>query len=100
MKQTSLNNIETDPCNNFVFLKYNFKFNFSRFKANNCMREITTLMKTCESEIERRNEQIKILLEAYEKYQSHNKTLCNILQEMKSARDELSKYRNVDNDTN
>lgn len=62
------------------------------FNANNCMRQLAVLMRTCESEIEKRNEQVKILLDAYNKYQSHNQTLCNILEAMKSVRDELSKY--------
>lgn len=77
--------------NNHFNIFYKINPFFFRYRANNCMRKLTVLMRTCESEIGKRNEQMKILLEAYDKYQTHNQTLCNILQAMKSTRDELSK---------
>lgn len=59
---------------------------------NSCLKTICGLMRNCESEIEKRNEQVKILLEAYEKYQTYSESLRSILQSMKTARDELSIY--------
>lgn len=56
------------------------------------MEQLTVLMRNCESEIEKRNQQVTILLDAYEKYQNYSKSLYSILQAMKTARDELSKY--------
>lgn len=56
------------------------------------MEQLTVLMRNCESEIEKRNQQVTILLDAYEKYQNYSRSLCSILQAMKTARDELSKY--------
>lgn len=55
------------------------------------MQSLTDLMRRCESEIEKRNQQVTILLEAYKKYQNHSQSLCSILQAMKTIRDELSK---------
>lgn len=56
----------------------------------NCLKTICELMKNCESEIEVRNQQLKILLDAYEKYENCNKSLYSILRSIKTARDELS----------
>lgn len=56
------------------------------------MEQITVLMRNCESEIEKRNQQVTILLDAYEKYQKYSRSLYSILQAIKAARDELSKY--------
>lgn len=69
----------------------------NKLKVNNCMRQICELMRHCESEIEKRNQQVEILLEAYEKYQNHSESLRSILQSMKTVRDELSLYSSDDN---
>lgn len=53
-------------------------------------------MRHCESEIEKRNQQVEILLQAYEKYQNHSETLRSILRSMKTVRDELSLYNSAD----
>lgn len=55
------------------------------------MQTLTGLMKHCESEIEKRNQQMVILLDAYEKYKNYNQSLCSILQTMTKVREELSK---------
>jgi hypothetical protein len=60
------------------------------------MEKMCGLMRNCESEIEKRDEQIKILLEAYEKYQTYNESLRSILQSMKNVRDELSIYNSAE----
>lgn len=60
------------------------------------MEKICGLMRQCESEIEKRNQQVKILLEAYEKYQNHSESLHSILQSIKTVRDELSLYSSTD----
>lgn len=52
-------------------------------------------MKKCESEIEVRNQQVKILLDVYEKYQNCNKSLFSLLESIKTARDELSIYNSL-----
>lgn len=54
------------------------------------MKTLTALMKNCESEIEKRNQQVTILLEAYKKYQNSNESLYSIIQTMKTVREELS----------
>lgn len=66
---------------------------------NNCMQKICGLMKNCESEIENRNQQIKILLEAYEKYENYSRSVYSILQSMKTVRDELSIYNSLETKT-
>jgi len=53
-------------------------------------------MKHCESEIEKRNQQVEILLQAYEKYQNYSDSLRSILRAMKTVRDELSLYSSAD----
>jgi len=60
------------------------------------MQQICGLMRNCEAEIEKRNQQVEILLQAYEKYQSHNESLRSILQTMKTVRDELSLYSSAE----
>lgn len=50
------------------------------------------LMRHCETEIEKRNEQVEILLQAYEKYQNYSESLRSILQAMRTVREELSLY--------
>lgn len=64
---------------------------------NNCLKTLCGLMRNCEAEIEKRNQQVEILLEAYEKYQNCNKSLSAILQTMKTTRDELSIYHSLEN---
>ncbi|KAE9525623.1 hypothetical protein AGLY_014150 [Aphis glycines] len=68
----------------------------NKLKLNNCMQQICGLMRNCEAEIEKRNQQVEILLQAYEKYQSHNESLRSILQTMKTVRDELSLYSSAE----
>ncbi|XP_025421766.1 uncharacterized protein LOC112691642 [Sipha flava] len=68
----------------------------NKSKINSCMEKMCGLMRNCESEIEKRDEQIKILLEAYEKYQTYNESLRSILQSMKNVRDELSIYNSAE----
>lgn len=63
---------------------------------NDCLKKLCVLMRNCEDEIEKRNQQVEILLEAYEKYQNHNKSLSSILQMMKTIRDELSIYHSIE----
>lgn len=63
---------------------------------NNCLKKLCGLMRNCEAEIEKRNQQVQILLEAYEKYQSYNRSLSSILQTMKTIRDELSLYHSIE----
>jgi len=53
-------------------------------------------MRHCESEIEKRNQQVEILLQAYEKYQNYSESLRSILRSMKTVRDELSLYSSAD----
>jgi len=60
------------------------------------MQKICVLMRHCESEIEKRNQQVEILLQAYEKYQNHSESLRSILRSMKTVRDELSLYSSAD----
>lgn len=62
------------------------------------MKKIAGLMKNCESEIEKRDQQIIIFLEAYKKYQNYTESLYSIIEAMKKVRDELSQY--VPNETN
>ncbi|XP_015370147.1 PREDICTED: uncharacterized protein LOC107166121 [Diuraphis noxia] len=64
----------------------------NKSKVNNCMQQICILMRHCESEIEKRNQQVEILLQAYEKYQNYSESLRSILRAMKTVRDELSLY--------
>lgn len=49
-------------------------------------------MKGCELEIQKRNQQISIFLEAYEKYKTHSESLHSILESMKKVRNELSEF--------
>lgn len=56
-------------------------------------------MKNCESEIEKRNEQVNILLEAYKKYQTYSESLRSILQSMQNIRDELSIYCSMESNS-
>lgn len=60
------------------------------------MEKMCGLMRNCESEIEKRDEQIKILLEAYEKYQTCSESLRSILRSMKNIRDELLIYNSAE----
>lgn len=53
-------------------------------------------MRNCEAEIEKRNQQLEILLDAYKKYQSYNKSLASILQMIKTTRDEISLYQSLE----
>jgi len=64
--------------------------------VNNCLQQICGLMRHCESEIAKRNQQVEILLEAYEKYQNYSESLRSILQSIKTVRDELSLYSSTD----
>jgi len=59
------------------------------------MQTLTELMKHCESEIEKRNQQVKLLFDAYDNYQNHSNTLCSILQAIKTVRDQLSLCRSI-----
>ncbi|XP_001943011.1 uncharacterized protein LOC100169199 [Acyrthosiphon pisum] len=68
----------------------------NKLKVNNCMQQICVLMRHCESEIEKRNQQVEILLQAYEKYQNYSESLRSILRSMKTVRDELSLYSSAD----
>ncbi|XP_025192795.1 uncharacterized protein LOC112592860 [Melanaphis sacchari] len=68
----------------------------NKSKMNNCMQQICGLMRHCESEIEKRNQQVEILLQAYEKYQNYSESLRSILQSMKTACDELSLYSSAE----
>jgi len=60
------------------------------------MQQICGLMRHCESEIEKRNQQVEILLQAYEKYQNYSESLRSILRSMKTVRDELSLYSSAE----
>lgn len=60
------------------------------------MKQLCELMRYCEANIEKRNQQIEILLEAYIKYQNYNKSISSILQTMKTIRDELSNYHSLE----
>ncbi|XP_026817080.1 putative uncharacterized protein DDB_G0292292 [Rhopalosiphum maidis] len=68
----------------------------NKLKMNNCMQQICGLMRHCESEIEKRNQQVEILLQAYEKYQNYSESLRSILHSMKTVRDELSLYSSAE----
>uniref|UniRef100_A0A2S2NCE2 Uncharacterized protein n=1 Tax=Schizaphis graminum TaxID=13262 RepID=A0A2S2NCE2_SCHGA len=68
----------------------------NKLKMNNCIQQICGLMRHCESEIEKRNQQVEILLQAYEKYQNYSESLRSILQSMKTVRDELSLYSSAE----
>lgn len=65
------------------------------------MKTLAGLMKHCESEIEKRNQQMVILLDAYEKYKNYNQSLCSILKTMTKVREELSNcnLQQTDNET-
>lgn len=70
---------------------------FFRLKINTCLQKIVGLMKNCELEIQKRNQQVDILLEAYDKYKAHSEALYSILESIKTVRNELSQFETVDN---
>lgn len=54
------------------------------------MQKLVGLMQHCETDIENRDQQIKIILEAYSKYQNYSKSMYSIIESMKEIRDELA----------
>lgn len=54
------------------------------------MQKLVELMQHCENDIENRDQQIKIILEAYSKYQNYSKSMYSIIELMKEIRAELA----------
>lgn len=60
------------------------------------MQKLVELMQHCETDIDNRDQQIRIFLEAYTKYQNYNKSLYSTLESLQKIRDELASISSLD----
>ncbi|VVC41761.1 Hypothetical protein CINCED_3A024020 [Cinara cedri] len=60
------------------------------------MQKLVELMQHCETDVKNRDQQIRIFLEAYNKYQNYNQSLYSTLVSLQEVRDELASVSSLD----
>ncbi|XP_050426627.1 uncharacterized protein LOC126836949 [Adelges cooleyi] len=90
-QQRSADNFNSNKDNSVILEDHKLK------KTEVGMEKLLNLLKMCNSEIEKRDQQVKILLEAYNTYKSLDSSVHSMLESIKAVHKELSELNPTEN---